>query len=408
MIAHAFPPAGVVGAVRPAKFAKYLPQHGWQVAVVTTGAATYPHDASLLGDVAKASVTRTRSLETFGMFDALARARRRGGMAGFVARAGGYLLNGVAVPDRAAGWMPFAYGAALRIARRTQPLVLLATGNPFSTFVVGHAVSMRTGRPLLLDFRDPWTLQSWFPRTSLNAAFSRWAEASAVHRAARILVVTQEMKEQIERRYGESISQRVVVVPNGYDPEERLPWMPESPARTLTLLHAGSFTHHRSADPLWRVLERLPLAVRASLDVVLLGGEGLSVPEEYSRVVRTLPRAPRSETLRRMSRAHVLLVVTGSYSSEQTTKLFEYLGVGAPILVLGPGPSAAASVVRECKAGVAASGDGTDDAVRFLADNLLRVQRGQPLTPRYALPACYSRAAQAERLSALLDEVVSP
>jgi glycosyltransferase involved in cell wall biosynthesis len=407
LLAHAFPPAGVVGAVRPAKFAKYLPRYGWNVAVVTTGAPTYARDASLVGDVAETSVTRTPSLETFGLLRTLTAVRRRGGLPGAVAAAGRYLLDGVAVPDHAAGWMPFAYRAGIGVARRTRARAVLATGNPFSTFVAGHAVAVRTRRPLLLDFRDPWTLQSWFAPGTLNAAFSRWSEARVVRCAAAIIVVNEDMKDAIDRRYGPAVSRRVSVVPNGYDPEELPPWAPEVPARTLTLLHAGSFTRHRPPDPLWRVLDRLPPALRVHLDVVLLGAEGIEVPAAHAGVARILPRMARVEALGRMSRTHVLLVVTGAYASEQTTKVFEYLGVGAPVLVVGPSPCPAAEVVAECGAGALAIGDATDAAARFLADNLLRVQQGQAPAPRYAVPAAYSRAAQAEQLSAILDKVAA-
>ena len=35
IIAHSFPPSGIVGALRPFKFAKYLPDFGWKPIILS-------------------------------------------------------------------------------------------------------------------------------------------------------------------------------------------------------------------------------------------------------------------------------------------------------------------------------------------------------------------------------------
>ena len=51
-IAYYFPPLGMGGVQRSLKFAKYLPDFGWQPVVFTTGEmAYYAHDEKLLNEI---------------------------------------------------------------------------------------------------------------------------------------------------------------------------------------------------------------------------------------------------------------------------------------------------------------------------------------------------------------------
>lgn len=405
IIAHAFPPAGLVGALRPAKFAKYLTRCGWRVFAITTRKRPYGYDPFLLDDISDVHVVATTSIETFGLRTSLRTVLQRGGMWARVARVAWRVLDGIAIPDHAVGWAPFAYSAAVRAARRNPVAAVLATGNPFTTFLVGFAVSRRMRIPLILDYRDPWTLQAGFSPRPMNKRFSLWFDPKVVMHAAAILVVNEEMKKHIREAFGEAVADKVHVLPNGYDAEELPRWQPPIPATRLVLMHVGSFTSRRTPDPLWRLLALVPEEARPQLDVLLLGAEGVVVPPDLASIVRVLPRSPRKEALTLMGGAHVMLVVTGTYASEQTTKLPEYLGMEAPVLVLGQGESSAASIVAEYGAGVSATIEDLAPALEFLMSNLRRVQGGERPVPAYSRPGEYSREVQAKRLDKLLRQV---
>ncbi|HOK15494.1 MAG TPA: hypothetical protein PK007_11310, partial [Candidatus Kapabacteria bacterium] len=62
-IAYYFPPMGLSGVQRSVKFAKYLPENGWDVSVLTTTpAAYYAYDETLLDELnnPKISIYRTQ------------------------------------------------------------------------------------------------------------------------------------------------------------------------------------------------------------------------------------------------------------------------------------------------------------------------------------------------------------
>ena len=70
MITYYWPPAGGPGAQRVVKFARYLPEFGWEPIVVTVDGGEFPFlDTSLETDVpASTQIHRTRSWEPFGLY----------------------------------------------------------------------------------------------------------------------------------------------------------------------------------------------------------------------------------------------------------------------------------------------------------------------------------------------------
>src|SRR5262249_8079326 len=65
-------------------------------------------------------------------------------------------------PDTAMCWLRPALDATLRACAQKRPNVILATGGPWSAFIVAQRASQLTGVPYVLDFRDSWTLTEEF------------------------------------------------------------------------------------------------------------------------------------------------------------------------------------------------------------------------------------------------------
>ena len=136
LLAHYFPPDGGPGAQRPASFARYLPQLGCEVVVVTRAlarasdrSAVYdPHDASLLAWLGDVRIERAD-------------------------------CDGE--PTRAA-WAAALTARAERVAESWRPDVVLATLSPFELAEAAFAVRARTGAKAVIDLRDPWALDGWF------------------------------------------------------------------------------------------------------------------------------------------------------------------------------------------------------------------------------------------------------
>ena len=100
--------------------------------------------------------------------------------------------------------------------------------------------------------------------------------------------------------------------------------------------------------------------------------------------MRSVGSLERSEALGLQRRADTLLVLAEGNEvrparSVATGKLFEYLGAGRPILVLGE-ESEAARIVREAQAGIVAPGD-DPRAIADVLERLVRREVGPPPAP---------------------------
>ncbi|HJT36211.1 MAG TPA: hypothetical protein VJ783_29590, partial [Pirellulales bacterium] len=152
---------------RTTKFVKYLPSCGWNATVLTVSNPSVPvFDPSLLGDVPpSARVVRARTWEpSYAAKQAVAGAGGgaspprwpRRWLKGAARQAANVLLQ----PDPQVLWFPAAVRAGVRLLRESRHEAVMASGPPFSSFLVAAAISRRTGVPLALEYRDEWDLSN--------------------------------------------------------------------------------------------------------------------------------------------------------------------------------------------------------------------------------------------------------
>ena len=168
-ISYAFPPVGGAGVQRVTKFIKYLADTGWDASVLTVANPSVPvMDHSLIAELPpQTHIVRARTFEP-------SYAAKHAISSGHAALTRGKamlrkLAAGVLQPDPQVLWMPAAWRAATHLLRRTQHDAIIASGPPFSSFLLGAALSRRSGLPLILDYRDEWDLTNQYWKTSSSA-----------------------------------------------------------------------------------------------------------------------------------------------------------------------------------------------------------------------------------------------
>lgn len=143
MIAYHFPPlAGSSGIQRTLRFAKYLPDFGWQPLVLTTTTNAYARTSDdQLKDVPQnCIVVRAPAL------DAAKSLSIRGRYLAITAR-----------PDRWISWWPSAVLYGIQMIFRYKPDVIWSTYPIATAHLIGHTLHRFFGIPWIADFRDPMT-----------------------------------------------------------------------------------------------------------------------------------------------------------------------------------------------------------------------------------------------------------
>ena len=349
------------------KFAKYLPEFGWQPIIITPEKGTAPYyDDGLLKDVPpEAEIIRTGTLEPFALYNALQGKKKTEpipvGMIGLTEKKGGfhrlaaYLRANLFVPDGRVGWVPFAEKAALKRIAQGDIDVLVTTGPPHSTHLAGLAVAQKTGIPWLADLRDPWTnvyYNQQLPRSARTKARDLALETSVLNAATAITVVSPGMADEFGPR-----AKRTEVIYNGYDAED-IPENRPTPYPDFSLSHIGNFFPSMESTGLVEALARLLKEEPGFADDFKMRFTGLLDPQVHNRfieaglgnhIVVNKP-VPHAEAVLEMMRASVLLFsipAEGNVRAMVTGKIFEYLATGLPILALGDANSGAGEVLEQ-------------------------------------------------------------
>lgn len=429
---YEFPPAAGGGVLRAASFAAHLRRLGWDLTVLCAEPVPgRPYDPSLLEQVEGVEVVRlahknlARAVASFTEpVKRLAPRRSEApvgddGMAaggGSVKTATRSLPLSTRIPralgflDEAGLWARAAAKKGAALARERGFDVILASGPPFSTLAAAREVSGATGLPLVLDLRDPWAGNLGMAgMTSAQRARANWAEERALSGAASAVAVSEVIAEEV-RRFG---VERVEVIPNGFEPGV----MPERVAPSdgpLRLVFLGRFSS--TTIDASTVLEAMAGAADdevAECRLEIAGPPAPWVLDAADRLrlggrVRHHGYLPYRDALRLAAGADAGLVLIpdapgseGVYSS----KLFDYMGLGLPVLLVGPEGCAAARLVQAARLGEVVRPGDVAGAARAITRFAEAKADGRALTePDPDVVGRFDRAAQAEVLSRVLGE----
>lgn len=361
MITYAFPPIGGAGVQRPAKFAKYIGNYGWQPVVATVDHGSAPsQDSSLADDLPEnLIIERLPTLEPgYGAASAMAEAGG-GSSLGAIAKR---VLNSVVFPDRHVLWLLTAIKHGMRAAVRHGVEAVMVTAPPFSSMLLGAHIARRLSLPLVLDFRDEWS--GYYVRGYQPGEKSVWSDVAAavqrrlVNQAAAVTAASPAYCHRFLELYG-GRPDKYKWIPNGYDAEDFLDYQPLPVPRDkgdLHLLYTGTVFGVTSLEPLWRAMRILPPGIRKHVFVEVCGrvaGDEVAKPRIPGLRVAVRGYMPHWKVIERMGQADALLMTLADLPGSERVipgKIFEYAAARKPILAISP--PGVASVLAESFGGV--------------------------------------------------------
>ncbi len=459
MIAHGFPPIGGGGVPRPLKMAKYLGEFGWRVHVLTVDPDYHATlDPSLLAQVppevkiyrakelpllprpsAAPSASATASREAEGGAQAASvrppTARLKQRIIGVLKKAKPYLL----IPDDNILWYPAAVKVGREIMRRERIDVIFSTSGPVTDHLVAQRLVREFGCKWIADFRDPWTQNMHRSGIGWRDRLEERMEERVMTGADAITTVTATFADNFRQKYGGRI-RRLELIYNGFDRADFADLTPDvtAPGR-FHAVYAGILYQKRNPRLLLRAIRELIDEGLVDKRKIMLSFAGVFDYPGYSDnadcvaelglgdVVRVLGNLPHRNALSLMKGADALLLI-GDVSPDAGAyipgKLYEYMGVGKPILALNM-PGEATEIIRRFQLGRVA--DPTDkEAIKraYLelyrawkeseqtggaeaetgADGASRLQADEEFAERVKP---YERREQARQLAQLMDELVN-
>jgi glycosyltransferase involved in cell wall biosynthesis len=399
MLSFRFPPIVVPNSFRSGKFAKYLPEFGWRPVILTAGAAPGNQlDPGLRSELPDSLVIRT----TPGRIPTLR----------------GFTFLRKWVPFLAIDnlWRHYAYREALRLIDQWQCEVIWSTAPPPGCHLLAVELKKKTGLPVVLDYRDPWTdnPHHHYP-TRWHRLYSLRLEKQVQQYADKAITVSRAFAGRIESI--SPVSERpwsdALIIPNGYDPidfEE-----PKVSRHPFVVAHIGSIYRGRVPVALHIIeslalLENIDPALSQKLRLRFVG----TIDSRIEVAVRTCLKQTRvefvgnvthAEAVRSMYEASLLLLVNDYVEMGSTTsKIYEYLATDRSILSIG-----CSEPVRELINGLEGcqhvNGDSphkTADAIQSLL--VVDTRSGLKARRRQILDK-YTRRSLTQDLAMLLNQV---
>lgn len=370
IFAYYWPPASGPGVQRWLKFVKYLPENGWKAIVVTPENGSYPNtDFSLINDIpSSAKIERTKTLEPFRLFNLLTGQNKRGnassvgmgdikGSTSLIKKVSAYIRANYFVPDARKGWVRYALKAANQIIKKQKIDLVVTTGPPHSSHLIGLSLKKTYSLPWVADFRDPWTniyYNKFLPRSQKTKKKDLALENLVLKNANAITVVSKGQKTEFEGR-----TPVIEVIPNGYDFEDFESLSKKSDENFFRLSYIGNLKVNQNCIILWEALKEISRENALFTKHFKLSFTG-NVHEEIievledlglSNMLENLPFVEHKEAVQRMLNAQSLLfLIPESANNTQiiTGKIFEYLASQTPLLSIGPVNGDAAEILRTC------------------------------------------------------------
>lgn len=370
IINHDFPPAGGAGIKRCLKFIKFLPEHGWQITVLTVkNGHHFIFDSSLLREISpNVTIHRTYTFESLfittneepnnpaakvATTDTQCGSLIKRQLRQFYNAFGSFLK----VPDSRILWLPSALVASLNLILKKQFDVIFATGPTFVNFMLAALTKCLSGKPLVIDFRDAWLADPMLiddVRPYLLKVH-RILENFVINQADRVISTNPFVTRDFQRRYQNLDSRKFLTIYNGYDIDD-FAFM-KSPQQSkkdkFSIVYTGRLYMERTPKYFLKALAAAIVQkpeMRNNIEVIFVGScedflNGRNIQDYLKRYnleeyVKLTGQISRKESLEYQMSASLLLLLIGIVPLEMeltyglSGKVFDYMLSKKPILTL--------------------------------------------------------------------------
>jgi len=405
IITYYWPPSGGSGVQRWLKFAKYLPQHGWQPVIYTPSNPEMPsEDLSLLADVPpEAEIITRKILEPYSIYKKVMGMKQEEQInTGFLSEnekpgkleeVMRWVRGNFFIPDARKFWIKPSIKHLTKYLAENPVDAIISTGPPHSMHLIALALKQKLGIRWVADFRDPWTNIDFYADLHLSKradAKHRKLEKQVLSWADKVVVIGPTMQAEFNEMLLHTPVQadrtnqgnKVVVIPNGFDADDLAAGSharsaagsakqqtSETPLDPyFTIAHIGSFSPARNAPQLWKAIaaacqqdayfkERLRIKVVGKLDASVR--KSIEEAGILDRLIQ-IPYLPHDEVMAEQRKSHVLLLIVNRSKNAKgilTGKIFEYLVAERPILAIGPPQGDLDYLLQEVGAGTVINWD---------------------------------------------------
>ncbi|WP_456378796.1 glycosyltransferase [Lutibacter sp.] len=365
IITYYWPPAGGSGVQRWLKFVKYFRDFNIEPVVYTVKNPKYPlEDKSLFEDIPTAvEILKQPIWEPNNLFKIFNKNKTES--AGFLnpnpsffGKLAQYIRANYFIPDARKFWIQPSVSYLKKYLKKNKIDVVITTGPPHSTHLIGLNLKKQLPIKWIADFRDPWTEIDYFhqlPLTKRAIKKHYSLEKKVLNTANVVLVVGNTMREKYS-----TFNKNVITITNGFD--GIVQDMAIKLDTKFTITHIGLLNADRNPTMLWEVLAEISTENKefsTDFELKLIGKVDNLVVEDVSKYkltknVEFISYVPHTKVIEFQKKSQVLLLIVNNVPSANqiiTGKIFEYLMAKRPILAIAPKHGDLAEIVNTTNSG---------------------------------------------------------
>lgn len=419
IITYYWPPSGGSGVQRWLKFAKYLPESGWDPVIFTPENPDFDlKDPSLEKEIPKElEVIKFPIWEPYQLFSKIkGKAKTHPGRLmeqkekGVLEKTAIWMRANFLVPDPRIFWVKPAVKFLEDLVKSGQFQAVITTGPPHSMHLIGRELKRITGIPWIADFRDPWSQWEFLdtlPMTSLIRKKHERLEQSVLKEANAIMTISPTFQKDLEKL----AHRKIQLLTNGFDPAD-IPVdfsLRQKEKGKLHLVYSGIIDAIRNPIPLLEAMKAEFSGSEMQVEMTFVGKVSEAIRAFVSQNPWLMERihfagyVSHREVFGFYEKADALVLIltdTKNARGNIPGKLFEYLATGVPILALGDPNGDSAQILKDAGAGEVIAHvnfEGIQKSLRNLVNSDLHDSNSSDLEK-------YSRRSLSFQLAKILDE----
>ena len=378
IISYYWPPTGGSGVQRWVKFAKYLPEEGWQPVIYTPeNPEQLAKDTSLEAEVPEETeVIKTHIIEPYELYKKVLRKSGHSKEAvevnpvnaqhkSLLQKAAMWVRGNLFRPDPRCLWIRPSVRFLKKYLAEHPVDLIVSTGPPQSMHLIGLRLARETGLPWIADFRDPWTKIFYFKHLQMTKATERWhekMEKKVLDEASAVVAVSPLVQQEFQAMTDTPVE----LITNGFDECDfegsECTEAYGGPEKNFTITHTGLFAADGNPTVLWDVLSEKCAKdeqFRKLLKIKLIGKNDEQIIKALEDrglkdMLEDMGYQPHSAAVQEQRTASVLILPLRKepeYKAVLPGKLFEYLASFRPVLGIGQTDGAMAMILNETKTG---------------------------------------------------------
>ena len=433
IISYYWPPTGGSGVQRWVKFAKYLPEEGWQPVIYTPeNPEQLAKDTSLEAEVPEETeVIKTHIIEPYELYKKVLRKSGHSKEAvevnpvnaqhkSLLQKAAMWVRGNLFRPDPRCLWIRPSVRFLKKYLAEHPVDLIVSTGPPQSMHLIGLRLARETGLPWIADFRDPWTRIFYFKHLQMTKATERWhekMEKKVLDEASAVVAVSPLVQQEFQAMTDTPVE----LITNGFDECDfegsECTEAYGGPEKNFTFTHTGLFAADGNPTVLWDVLSEKCAKdeqFRKLLKIKLIGKNDEQIIKALEDrglkdMLEDMGYQPHSAAVQEQRTASVLILPLRKepeYKAVLPGKLFEYLASFRPVLGIGQTDGAMAMILNETKTGKVIDWEDKEGISEYIEKCWERHLEGR-LTTEGADISRFTRRSTTRQMAGLFDRLTS-